>query len=111
MPVIAVTDTSISVALHQGETILAGLFRAGYSYRVGCRRGGCGICKLDIVEGEVDYARPVAESVLSECERAAGACLSCRAVPRSDVVIRLREGANLRHIVPLLTNFNTTTKE
>ena len=75
----------------EAETVLAALHRAGHAVRSGCRRGGCGICKLDLVSGEVAYDHVVAESVLSPQEKAEGACLSCRAVPEGDVVIRLRE--------------------
>ena len=35
------------------ETLLRALGRAGLRYRVGCKRGGCGICKVQLVLGEV----------------------------------------------------------
>jgi ferredoxin len=41
-----------------GETILEGLYRNGYAFRIGCRRGGCAICKVDLLAGEVQYNRP-----------------------------------------------------
>ena len=82
-------------AFLEGETILEGLYRNGYAYRVGCRR--IAICKVDLVSGEVGYNRPVADNVCSEDERAAGTCLSCRAVPSGDVTITLRE-ENLRRV-------------
>ena len=96
--------------LRPGETVLGGLFRAGFAYRVGCRRGGCGICKVDLVEGEVDYERPVADAVLSSEERAAGTCLSCRAVPLGDITIALREDT-LRVCTPLLRYLNAARPE
>ena len=49
-----------------GEAILAALYRNGYAYKVGCRRGGCGVCKVDLVEGEVSYPITVADTVLSD---------------------------------------------
>ena len=87
--------------LRDDETILDGLFRHGYAYRVGCRRGGCAICMVDLISGQVDYNRPVADKVLSQEDKAAGSCLSCRAVPRTDVTITLRE-ENLRTVNPLM---------
>ena len=75
----------------EGETILVGLFRAGFAYRVGCRRGGCGVCKVDLLDGGVAYDHVVAETVLTEQERGADACLSCRAVPVDDLTIALRD--------------------
>ena len=89
------------VQLLPGETILAGLYRRGYAYRTGCRRGGCGICKVDLLDGAVDYERPVAPTVLSDEEQAAGICLSCRAVPSGDITIALRDDV-LKCTMPLL---------
>jgi ferredoxin len=83
-----------------GETVLAALGRAGLRYRIGCRRGGCGICKLQLIAGEVRYEKPVAESVLSDDEKVAGICLSCRAVPITNVLIELQEGDRLRRVLP-----------
>lgn len=79
------------VETRDGETVLAALHRTGHAVRSGCRRGGCGICKVDVVGGRVSYTHPVAASVLTDEEREAGACLSCRAVPDGDVEVRLRE--------------------
>ncbi len=83
------------------ETLLAALSRAGLGYRIGCRRGGCGVCKLHLLLGEVRYERTVAESVLTDDERVEGICLSCRAVPITNVVIELQEGDKLRRVLPL----------
>ena len=46
--------------------------------------------------GEVRYERPIAESVLSDDERVEGICLSCRAVPITNIVIELQEGDRLQ---------------
>ena len=88
--------------MRQGETILEGLYRAGYAYRIGCRRGGCGVCKVDLLDGEVTYNRTVAETVLTPQERADGTCLSCRAVPDGEITIALRE-ETLRRTNPFLS--------
>ena len=49
--------------------------------------------------GEVTYERPIAASVLSDDERVEGICLSCRAVPLTNVVIELQEGDRLRRVL------------
>lgn len=90
-PVLSVTPTGQEIMIRPGETILETLCRAGYAYRIGCRRGGCAICKVDLVDGEVTYPKVVADSVLSADERATGTCLTCRAVPAGSVTIALRE--------------------
>jgi CDP-4-dehydro-6-deoxyglucose reductase len=101
MPRLSVESDDVAIDLLEGETILEGLYRNGYAYRIGCRRGGCAICKVDLVKGEVDYNRPVAENVLTEEERSSGTCLSCRAVPIGDIAIALRE-ENLKRVHSLL---------
>lgn len=101
MPTVTVQPGGAQVRIGAGETLLEGLFRAGYAYRVGCRRGGCGVCKVDLVDGEVSYRHTIAEAVLSPEERAAGGCLSCRAVPLGDVTIALRADV-LRRTNPFL---------
>jgi len=107
MPKITVAPQGITVDVNEGETILEGLFRQGYAYRIGCRRGGCAICKVDLLEGVVSYNRPVADTVLTDDERSTGACLSCRAVPETDITIALRE-ENLRRVASLMALYAGT---
>jgi ferredoxin len=101
VPTVSVHPDGISVEARPGEGILAALNRSGYGYRVGCRRGGCGICKVDVLSGDVEYPVTVAETVLPPRDRAQGCALSCRAVPVHDVTIRLRDD-RLRCTSPLL---------
>jgi ferredoxin len=107
MPKLTVEPEGVTVDLKDDETILEGLYRNGYAYRVGCRRGGCAICKVDLLEGEIVYNRPVAEQVLTADEQANGTCLTCRAVAVSDIRITLRE-ENLRRVSSLLALYAGT---
>lgn len=104
MPKLTVAPDGVEVELLDDETILEGLYRHGYAYRIGCRRGGCAICMVDLIDGEVDYNRPVAEKVLNDEQRASGSCLSCRAVALTDITITLREDS-LRRVNPLMAMF------
>jgi len=97
-----IEPAGVVVGLLDGEPMLTGLKRSGYTHRFGCRRGGCGICKVELVSGAVRYPVRVADQVLSAAERADGVCLSCRAVPEGDVVIRLGPGDRLRCMAPIL---------
>lgn len=96
-----VLPEEVTVELKSGETILDALQRAGYAYRVGCRRGGCGICKVNVVRGDVTYVRPLAEGVLSDEDQRSGIAVSCRAVPETDITITLRDDT-LRLVAPFL---------
>jgi ferredoxin len=100
VPEVTIRPDGDLVETRDDETLLAALGRAGLRYRIGCRRGGCGVCKVQLVLGEVRYERPIAGSVLSDDERVRGVCLSCRAVPITNVVIELQEGDKLRRILP-----------
>jgi len=96
---VTIEPDGITARATADETVLAALGRAGLRYRVGCRRGGCGICKVQLMVGEVRYERPIAASVLTNDERVAGICLSCRAVPITNIVIELQEGDRLRKVL------------
>jgi ferredoxin len=99
MPDVTILPDGVHLATLPEETLLRALGRAGLRYRVGCKRGGCGICKVQLLLGEVRYERPIAASVLSDDERVEGICLSCRAVPLTNIVIELQEGDRLRRVL------------
>ena len=110
MTTITVAPSGEVIYLDPGETVLGGLYKAGYAYTIGCRRGGCGICKVDLIDGAVDYTVTVADTVLTPTERTTGTCLSCRAVPTEDVTIAMR-GEELRLINPLLRSINERARQ
>ena len=105
MPVVTVQPDGEVIYLDPDETVLSGLYKAGYAYAVGCRRGGCAICKVDCLSGQFDYDHPIADTVLTAGERADGTCLTCRAVPKGDITIEMR-GEDLRLINPFLRQIN-----
>ena len=114
MPEVTILPDGVHVEARDEETLLRALARAGLRYRVGCKRGGCGICKVQLKLGEVRYERPIADSVLSDDERVEGICLSCRAVPITNIVIELQEGDRLRRVLgfafPNSTNSTDSTR-
>jgi len=105
MPVVTVQPGGEVIYLDPDETVLSGLYKAGYAYAVGCRRGGCAICKVDCLSGQFDYDHPIADTVLTAGERADGTCLTCRAVPKGDITIEMRN-EDLRLINPFLRQIN-----
>ena len=105
MPVVTVQPGGEVIYLDPDETVLSGLYKAGYAYAAGCRRGGCAICKVDCLSGQFDYDHPIADTVLTAGERADGTCLTCRAVPTGDITIEMRD-EDLRLINPFLRQIN-----
>lgn len=102
MAIIRVQGTDIEIEARDGEPVLAAFQRTGYSYIVGCKRGGCGICKLDIVDGEVEYPITVAQSVLPDEDRAEIA-LSCRSVACTDLTLYMPPDSKFKNISPFLS--------
>ncbi len=98
--IIRVLPRDVVLPVRSGDTILAAISRGGLSYLVGCRRGGCGVCKADLITGQVSYPVPVSETVLTPAERADRIVLTCRAVPGTDCTVQLR--SQLRVAVPFL---------
>ena len=66
---VTVLPGGVRIAARHAETVLGAAMRSGFRYRFGCRRGGCGICKVRLILGEVRYERPIASSVLSDEEQ------------------------------------------
>lgn len=54
---------------------------------VGCRGGGCGLCKVQVVSGEFDCGRMSSRHV-NAIDREQGLVLACRLFPRSDLAIQ-----------------------
>lgn len=99
--VLQIDPTGERFVVRDDEPIMTAVARAGYTYWRGCRRGGCGVCVATLVSGSVVNERPIAEGVLDADQIAGGAIITCRAVPRSDVIVRLRDGADLRCVSAL----------
>ena len=53
----------------------------------------------------------MADSVLSDDEKVEGICLSCRAVPITNVIIELQEGDRLRRVLPYGFASGNTTRQ
>lgn len=71
------------------ERVLLAMERCGASdIGVGCRGGGCGICRIKVVDGDYTTGKMSAAKV-SESERAAGFALACRLFPAGDLVIEV----------------------
>ena len=110
MPTVTIHPTGEVIYLEPGETVLSGLYKAGFAYTVGCRRGGCAICKVDCRPGQFRYDHPVADTVLTEDEHLDGTCLTCRAVPDTDITIELR-GENVRLVNTFLHMINDKARQ
>ena len=91
MPVqITIKPSGHSFACHEGDTVLTAAIAADLMLPYGCRNGACGSCKGRILSGHVDYGAHQASTLTPE-EKRQGLALFCCAVPKSDLVIEVKE--------------------
>lgn len=82
---------AFEVGLHE-DALLRGALRAGVPFPYECSVGGCGACRFELLEGEMESLWDGAPG-LSERERRRGKRLACQSRPRGDCRIRVRIGA------------------
>ena len=76
------------------ENILHGMERSRvgaqllYSIPVGCRGGGCGICRVRILSGDIETKKMSVKHVTAE-QQEAGFALACRVFPRSAIKLEM----------------------
>lgn len=68
-----------------GESVLGAMERAGRcEIPVGCRGGGCGICKVRVIEGAFTTGKMSSAQVSADDVRT-GIVLACRLYPQGDM--------------------------
>ena len=77
-----VTQTGEEYPCATTESLLRGMLKLGRKgIPAGCVNGGCGVCKVRIVEGEVTSLGPVSREHVSAEEERCGITLACRVAP------------------------------
>jgi ferredoxin len=74
---------------HPNQSILSALAKLhNTKIASGCHGGGCGVCKVKVIEGEYETG-PSSAAHITPTDRCTGVVLACRAYPRSDVQIKV----------------------
>lgn len=82
-------DTGEELNCGEAHSLLQSMERLGRKgIPVGCRNGGCGVCKIRVAEGSFDR-RVMSRAHVSAEEEAEGYALACRITPRSDLKIHV----------------------
>ena len=86
---VTVSPAETAFRCDDGESVLGAMQRASRTdIPVGCRGGGCGACRIRVVEG--DYtSRRMSRAHISEEDERNGVVLACRISPTSDLRITL----------------------
>ena len=86
---VVIEETGESFRCSPQESLLVGMERLGKKgIPVGCRGGGCGVCKVEIIDGTYQK-RVMSRDYVSVEDEAAGRVLACRIKPTSDLRIRV----------------------
>ena len=86
---ITIEDTGESYRCADYRSVLEGMEALGKKgIPVGCRSGGCGVCKVRITSGDYQKRVMSREHVSAE-EEASGCVLSCRIKPNSDLHLKV----------------------
>ncbi|MBP2227919.1 ferredoxin [Azospirillum agricola] len=81
-------DETVVAAMERLRLPAPGLRRTpGRPIPVGCRQGGCGVCRVQILSGSYRL-QPMSRAHVSEAEERAGYALACRLIPESDLDLR-----------------------
>lgn len=86
---VIIEQTGEQYACAPDESILHAMARIGRrGIPIGCRGGGCGVCKVKITSGDFDARRMSRDHVSAE-EEADRTILACRTYPRSDLSLQV----------------------
>ena len=56
---------------------------------VGCRGGGCGVCRVQVLDGGEYHTGKMSRAQVSVEDEAKGMCLACKLVPESDLQLKV----------------------
>jgi ferredoxin len=92
------TQTDESYLCSTGESLLQGMLKLGRKcIPAGCVNGGCGVCKVKVVEGKVRTLGPISRAHVSAEEEVEGYTLACRVAPT--VEVRLEVASKLEKLL------------
>jgi ferredoxin len=86
--VVTIADTNESYRCRTDESLLTGMHRLGKrGIPVGCRSGGCSVCKVQIISGAYEPTRPMSREYISDEDLAQGRVLACCVRPLEEVTV------------------------
>jgi ferredoxin len=86
---VTIEDTGEQYRCHESRTVLEGMESLGRKgIPAGCRGGGCGVCKVEVIEGRFTRRAMSREHVSAE-EEARGVVLACRIRPLDALHLRV----------------------
>lgn len=82
-----VGDTACEIRISDQIPLLHSLSKTAVSpISVGCKGGGCGVCKVQVLEGQYKH-KPMSKAHITNEELEQGVVLACRITPTSDLTV------------------------
>jgi ferredoxin len=86
---ITIAETEERFSCKEGQNVLAAMERLGSkSIPVGCRGGGCGICRVQVVGAAKFRTLKMSRAQVSEADETRGICLACKLIPEGDLTVK-----------------------
>lgn len=86
---ITIADTSEVFRCKSDQNVLKAMERLGRKgIPVGCRGGGCGICRVRVLDDGEYRTLKMSRAQISEEDEANRLCLACKLIPKSDLRIQ-----------------------
>ncbi len=87
---VTIVETGETFRCNGRDSVLENLRRTGRrGIPVGCRAGGCSVCKVEIVSGDYEVYRPMSREFVSEEDIQQGRVLACCVHAKSDLSVRV----------------------
>lgn len=86
---ITIADTGETFSCRPEQNVLAAMEKLGRrGIPVGCRGGGCGVCRVQVVDGGRFHTLKMSRAQVSEADEAAGICLACKLIPDGPLSVK-----------------------
>ena len=86
---VTIEDSGERIACADSDNVLRAMEVLGRKgIPVGCRGGGCGVCKLRVTGGAY-HTRKMSRACISEDEEARGVILACKLFPEADLRLKV----------------------
>lgn len=86
--VVTLANNGLQFRCRDDENVLVGMrYQGPDGVQVGCRSGGCGVCRVEVLSGTYT-AKKMSKAHVTEGDLERNIVLSCRIFPTSDLVVR-----------------------